>query len=257
MNGLRWAAQDLPTHSVLSGYRLGMIVAAGLLLVYTASAQATTYYWDTNGTGSGAANGTQAPGTWGIDQFWSTDSTGASTPSVINTDTTDDLYFSAGTNATGAYTVTLSGTQSAHVLSFQEGDVTISGGTKIVLGGTTPTIVAHGTTTIASVIDGTAGLTKLGNGTLILSAANTFSGTFTHTVGKVTLANSLALQNATLDTTSDYYFSFGSLSAATVAGLTGTGNLSLMNGNGWAVALTIGNSDGVTNFSASLTGTEV
>ncbi|MBN8419154.1 MAG: autotransporter-associated beta strand repeat-containing protein [Verrucomicrobia bacterium] len=90
---------------------------------------ANDLYWDTNGTsdGSGAATGT-----WGTSLFWNTDPAGLTNTFQSTTDGTNDLHFSAGTNGT-AGTITVSGAQSAHGLYFEEGAVTISGGTSITL----------------------------------------------------------------------------------------------------------------------------
>ncbi|MEI6676659.1 MAG: hypothetical protein WCO57_15930 [Verrucomicrobiota bacterium] len=90
------------------------------------SAQATTYYWDTNGTTAGSGVST---GTMGSAMFWSTDSSGSIAPTVTTTTTSDDLNFSAGSNGT-AGTVTVSGVQSAGSLTFaQPGAITLTSGT--------------------------------------------------------------------------------------------------------------------------------
>jgi fibronectin-binding autotransporter adhesin len=94
---------------------------------------AVTYYWDGNGSTTGASN---APsGTWGTSVFWSTSSVGTSATANTTTDAFSDLIFSAGTDATGAYTVTLNGTQTARTLTIEEGTPTFSGGTLILAGG--------------------------------------------------------------------------------------------------------------------------
>ncbi len=54
-------------------------------------------------------------------------------------------------------------------------------GNKLILAGTTPTVTVNnlgttGKTTISAVVDGTAGLTKSGPGTLALTGANTYTG---------------------------------------------------------------------------------
>ena len=54
-----------------------------VLLAQAVPARASTLYWDTNGTGTGATSGTTAPGTWGTDLFWSTDSSGTIALTVI------------------------------------------------------------------------------------------------------------------------------------------------------------------------------
>ncbi len=143
-------------------------------------------YWDSNGAtaGFGATNGT-----WGTSAFWSTDSTGASATANTTTTISDTVYF--GTDAlgyTGGRTVTLSGTQNVGNIIFgsASGAVTISGGTALNLGGATPTItVNNSTSTISSVITGSNGLTKDGDGLLILTGVNTYSGTTLVTGGTI------------------------------------------------------------------------
>ncbi|MFA6287562.1 MAG: autotransporter-associated beta strand repeat-containing protein [Opitutaceae bacterium] len=89
------------------------------------AAQATAYYWDTNGTSTGSG---AATGTWGTDTFWSTSSTGVLTPSVVTTTTADSLTFSASTNGTTG-TITVSGTQNASTVTLNQNGLTFSGGT--------------------------------------------------------------------------------------------------------------------------------
>jgi autotransporter-associated beta strand protein len=74
-------------------------------------------------------------------------------------------------------------------------------------------------------------------GSVQLGAANTFSGTTSISRGTLQINNALALQNSTFNTTLPGTLSFGSLTAATLAGLSGTGNLILPAG----FALTVGN----------------
>lgn len=266
---------------------LGTVLILGVLFLLAPSARAGTYYWDTNGTGTGATNGTTAPGTWGTDQFWSTSPTGTATPAIVNTTTSDDLYFSAGSNATGTYTVTLSGTQSAHSITFQEGTVTISGGTKITLGGTTPTInvSVDYAATIASVVDGTAGLTKAGAGTLNLTGSNTYTGGTTLIAGvlninadislggtssTVTFSGNSTLQagasvtlnssrgiiintgaTATLDTQANFMTVAGVISGNGNLTKTGKGTLTLSKANTYSGGTTVGAGTLKLDFSAS------
>jgi len=88
-------------------------------------------YWDVNGATAGGSNSTTAAGTWGVDNFWSTSSAGTAATGAWVADET--AVFSAGTNVTGTYDVTLSGTQSASGLTFEEGNVTLTGGTELTL----------------------------------------------------------------------------------------------------------------------------
>jgi hypothetical protein len=124
----------------------------------TATFQTQTLYWDKNGSTAGAG-GSSPAGTWGTDSFWNSiaDGTGSTGAWVDRA----RAVFSAGSDATGSFTVSLDGSQTANGLAFQEGTVTISGGTVLSLTGTGGVIdVASGASaTIASVLGGTVGLT--------------------------------------------------------------------------------------------------
>ena len=70
----------------------------------------------------------------------------------------------------------------------------------LVLAGTTPTITVNTlgsgkSATVSAIIDGTAGLAKAGAGTLVLSAANTYTGTTNVTAGILKLGAAGALGN--------------------------------------------------------------
>jgi len=93
-------------------------------------------------------------------------------------------------------------------------------------------------------------------GMVILGGANTFAGTTAINGGTLTLGNSLALQDSTLNYNSlGGTLSFGSLTSATLGGLSGAQNLPLLNGSSAAVALTIGNNNANTTYAGNLTGT--
>ncbi len=123
----------------VTGFGLALCVAGFALMAHTA--QATAYYWDTNGSAAGATGTTSADGTWVTSgSTWSTESTGSVATSAYTTLIGDDLTFSAGTNATGTSAIGLTTTQNAKSLSFEEGTVTIGtvgGAGKINLGSTT------------------------------------------------------------------------------------------------------------------------
>ena len=66
-------------------------------------------------------------------------------------------------------------------------------------------------------------LVKTGSGRLLLAATNSYSGKTLISGGTLALGNALALQESTLDTSGSGTFNFGSLSTATLGGLTGSG----------------------------------
>ncbi len=124
--------------------RLSAAVAT-IALLHAAQAQATTYYWDTNGsaTGFGTASGTwAAPTTGSSTQGWSTSSTGSLTPGTVTTATTDSLNFGSTTNTLGAGTITV-----ANGTTVSSGNITFGSGSGAIVVG------ASGTTGIIDVAD--------------------------------------------------------------------------------------------------------
>ena len=109
---------------------LAVHAAAVSLVVSGAPLRAATVYWDINGTTAGASNAQSAAGTWdGANTFFNSDSTGGSGGTVAAWTPGDILALGAGGTATGNYTITVSGTQQIGGLIFEEGQVTLAGGT--------------------------------------------------------------------------------------------------------------------------------
>jgi autotransporter-associated beta strand protein len=168
--------------------RLARRIVFFLLLAVAAGLQAqTTYYWDRNGSTSGA--GTTPSGTWNTTTAnWNTNSGGTTSAETFTSG--GNAVFSAGTDATGSYTVTVSGTQNVSSINVQEGTPTFSGGT-INFSDTSPdfTVASGRTATVGSNISGTHGLNKLGAGTLVFSTNDkSYSGTTTISAGTLSLA---------------------------------------------------------------------
>ena len=115
-----------------------------------ANANAGTYYWDANGSTSGAAD--TPTGTWGASTFWNSNSTGGSGTFITTSGSADNLNFIAAPAANSGenpYTVTVSGSQNANSLVFQSaGAATLSGTGSISLwsGGITVSQYAYGST---------------------------------------------------------------------------------------------------------------
>ncbi|QYM79696.1 autotransporter-associated beta strand repeat-containing protein [Horticoccus luteus] len=106
---------------------------------------------------------------------------------------------------------------------------------------------------VTAVLTGTASLTVTATESFTLSAANTFTGATTVTGnGKLVVGHSLALQNSSLQRISQ--IDFGNLTAATLGGLSGSGNGVLANGSAAAVALSVGNNNAATTYSGALSG---
>ena len=91
------------------------------------------------------------------------------------------------------------------------------------------------------------------SGTVTLGNANTFKGTTTiASGGTVALANALALQNSTLSYSTGA-LTFGTVTAATLGGLSGSQGIALTNGSVQAVALSVGNNNASTTYSGTFT----
>jgi autotransporter-associated beta strand protein len=108
--------------------------------------------------------------------------------------------------------------------------------------------------TLSGALSGSGSLTKVDSGTLTLAAANTFSGNTLVSGGTLALGNALALQDSTLDTSGSGVVGFGSLTSATLGGLSGLGTLRLTNSSSAAVALNVGNNNTNTTYSGTLSG---
>jgi autotransporter-associated beta strand protein len=204
-----------------------------LSLSGTAQAQ---LYWDSNDSaaGFGTAGGTwAAPTTNNATQGWSSSSTGVTALSgTTTTSITSALNFGTSANQLGTGTITVTGSVDANSLTFaaSSSSITLSGG-NITLGGTTPSIAvtnsanttaithtissnitlgANQTWTINSggsvgtaslnvtnTISGGFGITKAGNGTLILSSSNSYTGNTTVSAGVLNIQNNNALGTTT------------------------------------------------------------
>jgi fibronectin-binding autotransporter adhesin len=165
---------------------------AGLVLALAGSAQAATYYWDNNGNtaGFGTAGGTWAAPTPGPTPGWSTSNAGTAVPGSVTTTTSDVINFGYGATGLGAGTITVSGTVSSGNMTFASGSgaIELSGGT-ITLAAAEVITVDNAADTIGSVLAGAAtSLTKVGTGTLALTAANSYTGATTVSAGTLTLS---------------------------------------------------------------------
>ena len=144
---------------------------ASLVLLAAGGAQAATQY------AAGAF-------TWGTDAKWAA-SSGGSYASAWTSGNDAVFEGAAGTVGIAAAGVT------AHNLTFNTTGYLIQNNT-LTLNGTAPTISTDIgiTATVASVIAGSAGLTKAGTGTLVLTASNSYSGPTIINAGTLALADS-------------------------------------------------------------------
>jgi len=171
---------------------------AGIGILTVGAAAAQPLYWDLNDTGAGACiTGNTAPGTWDGANKWNAVPAGTGATAAWTAGRT--AAFAAGTDAIGAYAVTVDGTQDIGGLTFEEGTVTLTPGTAGALRMTSDSLayVATGlTATVATQISQDAtprALTTGGPGTLVLSAANSYTGATTVNAGTLKLTNTGAL----------------------------------------------------------------
>jgi autotransporter-associated beta strand protein len=182
------------------------------------TASADTYTWNYNTSGTTVVDG---DGTWDTTatHWWST---GETEQAWGDTGETDTAVFGTGSPASNPYTVTVaSGGVSAGGIVFQNQAYTLTGDT-ITLGGSTPTITVNASSgTIVSVLAGTAGMIKNGNGLLALSSpTNTYSGATTISGGTLQLCGTIQpILNAILGT------SLVHLDASNTATLTTSGGM--------------------------------
>ena len=283
-------------------------------LALTAPAvQAVTYYWDNNGTTAnfGTAAGTWAAPTIGsATQGWSTSTTGATLPVDVTTLAADVLNFGNGSTGLAAGPITVSGTVAANSVNFASGSgaITLNGGT-IALGATgaivaqntgnvinsaitlsaastvsfsLPTATA-GTLTLNGQISGsynlsftTPNVVSGGNvQTVVLGAANTYTGNTTITTGNINNTTTIkagvanALPSTTVLTLNGGTGAGSGRTVAydvngknqTLAGLVNTTGLSLrnqriLNAPGTAATLTVNDNSNRT-FSGNINGTNL
>ena len=156
------------------------------------------------------------------------------------------LYSSSGRTITvNQSTLTIKGIDSSdQTASIQIADPT---------GGTALTFALASDATFAGLISDYSGVSgsvlKSGAGTLTLSGANTHSGTTTISGGQIKLGHALALQNSTVSLGVADGLDLNGY-AATLGGLTGSGNLAL-----GSQALTVGGNGNSTTYTGILSGT--
>ncbi|MFN7561015.1 MAG: autotransporter-associated beta strand repeat-containing protein [Prosthecobacter sp.] len=181
--------------------------------IQVASPGAVTPAFTTTTGGSYSINGasievlaeTQPLSTWtqtaGGAQSWNTAANwiANTVPSTVSGDTVDFSTVDIAANTS----LTLEADRTGGLWKF--GDTTgtetwtVNAGNTITLAGTTPTIeVVNNSATLNSTVAGSAGLTKIGAGNLILAGSNTYAGGTTLTNGTLTVSNAAALGSGLL-----------------------------------------------------------
>jgi autotransporter-associated beta strand protein len=152
-------------------------------------AAAATAYWDINGATPGAG-GTAPAGTWDAGNTnWSSSAAGDVATAAWTAG--DTGVFAAGTDATGTYTVTVSGTQDIGGLTFEEGTVTLSGGSLRMVADSIFDVATGRSATIGDTVtlsnDVARTLTKTGSGTLTVGTSRTYTGETIVNAGRLIL----------------------------------------------------------------------
>jgi len=150
---------------------------------------AAQLFWDGSGNWVSVGPGSGGSGTW-------QDGVGSWNPA------SQAVFGGAAGNVTASGTVTTS-----NGMLFVSSGYLLSGGA-ISLGGATALANSLGVTnsasaTISSGLSGSAGFTKAGSGTLVLSASNSFTGNATISAGTLQIASDNALGNVANDITNN------------------------------------------------------
>ncbi|MBN1576647.1 MAG: autotransporter-associated beta strand repeat-containing protein, partial [Chitinispirillaceae bacterium] len=205
--------------------------------VVTVESIATDYFWDLSPS-PGFQGG---DGTWGIDSYWSADGSAlVAWPGAGNTATF------AGADST--FSVVISGVQNVDSITFSNSGYTLNEGT-LNLGTHDGIYVTPGkSAVIASVIDGSGGLSKYGSGTLILTGTNTYSGTSAIIAGTLQLGNggetgsiSGTIENngSLIFNRSNQYIFTGAITGSGTVTKAGTGTLKLSAAHSYSGATSV------------------
>ena len=197
--------------------------------LWSTQVRGATVYWDLNGNSAGSSSTGSATGTWdGVSAFWN-DSVGTGAAAAWLSG--DTAIFSAGTNSTLPYTVTVSGIQQIGGLGFEEGGVTLSGGTLQMTGASSFEVGSLLTGTVNSAVDGGFNFTKTGAGTLVLGGVNTYGGNTIINSGTLSISSDANLGTAPGSVTADSI----NFSGTSTLQVTGTGNPTINSNRGITV----------------------
>lgn len=175
----------------------GGIGATGGTTALTINGNGTINVGATIGLTSASGNFLRGLGT-GADQFQipggvsGFDANGSARQVIVNNDATFELQWGTSTFNPSEFLLGSHSTVATHAITVQN---------KIDLNGTTRTIRNNSTNGVATLSGeirsstGTAGLTKVGNGTLVLSGANTYNGATTISQGTLTISNASTFSN--------------------------------------------------------------
>lgn len=186
----------MPKAQTTSSHHSALLIIALLAAVLLASrAQGQSLYWDTNGSTVGA--GSTAPaGLWDLSALRWNNAAGDGTATGWGNTGLETAFFAAGSDATGAYEVTLGAGAALKLsaVSVGAGSLTLSPQTDVdgLDFGTANAalhVAAGASLTIASFVSGSAGLTKGGTGTVLLSGSTLPTGAYVVQAGELQIAD--------------------------------------------------------------------
>ncbi|MGA2500182.1 MAG: autotransporter-associated beta strand repeat-containing protein, partial [Tepidisphaeraceae bacterium] len=150
-------------------------------------------------------------------------------------------------NATAVIT-TAAGSGTSYITLPDAGQFSLRGGTFTINAGSELDVNA-----VLVSYSGTEGLTKNGAGLMVLQAANQYVGATSINAGTLQLANPLAAQNSTVNLTIDNSLTFApTYSPFSIAGLSGTAGLSLLDTSGAAIELRVGSNNATSTYPGRL-----
>jgi autotransporter-associated beta strand protein len=171
---------------------------------------------------------TQSSGTWGTDNFWTHDGT-------TLTAWAEPMHTARFAGSSGDYDITVNGAPKVFSIVVTAGNrCTFSGSGTIDFGPYSTITIADDTTTVDVAITGSGGLTKYGNGTLLLSGANTYTGATSVPAGTLIVDGSIA-STGTVTVASGATLG----GEGVIAGTVSAGGATISPGNGGAGTLTI------------------
>lgn len=188
--------------SPLASHQLLLLILT-LALLATHS-QSQSLYWDINDTTPGSG-GPEPSGVWDFSTLNWNNAAGDATSTAWTNSGLESAIFAAGTDATGSYSITLgAGTAlKLSALTLNTGNLSLtpqSGTDGLDFGAVNAALnVAGGSSlSIASPINGSAGLTKTGTGIAILSGSVLPTGAFAVQGGDLQLADGVTANATTL-----------------------------------------------------------
>ncbi|MDB6110545.1 MAG: hypothetical protein JWR69_2295, partial [Pedosphaera sp.] len=284
-----FVAGSLPSVAGFVGSITNDTTAKKLKLVYIAAPQAVKWAvgngnWDTSTLnwqllpGSSATNYVEGSLSVLDDSATGTSPitvtlTGDRSPSSISNNATKTYIIAGGSAVTGSATLTKNGSGTLVVdnsaannfsaVAINNGTLQLGnndangnlGSTTITNSGGTLALARTDSFTLNNVLSGPGAVAQIGSGNVTLGVANTHSGLTVINNGVLTLGNAAAVQSSTVSNNVANGFAFASgVTAATLGGLAGAGDISAINADSAVVALTVGGNNQPTTFGGSISG---